>query len=190
MARGGMGRAAETYVVDRIRSLPGWDAHNANDLQANQPGFDVVAVNAAGRKVRVSVKSVSTRGTRHDYAIGRSFERYPADFYAFVDMTGGSPGTVYLAGARTVEELAIERHRKYQADRGREASLNSWSPKVSRSLLESMHAREAWGLLDDPASATQPLVTDQLRHRARADAPRPRNQRVGRAGLEPATEGL
>lgn len=70
MAPGGMGQAAETYVVDRIRSLANWNAHNANDLRANQPGFDVLAVNAAGRELRVSVKSVSTGGSRHDYAIG------------------------------------------------------------------------------------------------------------------------
>ena len=174
MARGGLGPVAETHVVDRIKLLAGWDAHNANDLRRNQPGFDVLAVSAAGREVRVSVKSVSTGGTRQDYAIGRSFERHPADLYAFVDMTGGSPGTVYLAGARTVEELAIERHRKYQADRGREALLNSWSPKVSRALLEAMHAREDWGLLDDPVSANDRPVTDVLRRRAQADAPRPR----------------
>lgn len=78
-------------------------------------------------------------------------------------MTGGSPGTVYLAGARTVEGLAMERHRKYQADRGREASLNSWAPKVSRALLEAMDAQDAWALLDDPAPATNPPVTDALR---------------------------
>ena len=174
MARGGMGQAAESHVVDRIRSLPGWEALNANSVRVNQPGFDVLAVSVAGRELRVSVKSVSTGGSRHDYAIGRSFERYPADLYAFVDMTAGSPGTVYLAGARTVEELAIERHRKYQADRGREPSPNSWAPKVSRALLDAMRAREAWSLLDDPAPATNPPVTDELRERARADAPRPR----------------
>ncbi len=92
MARGGLGQAAETHVVERIRSLAGWNAHNANNLRANQAGFDVLAVDAAGREVRVSVKGVSTGGSRHDYAIGRSFERYPADLYAFVDMTHGSPG--------------------------------------------------------------------------------------------------
>jgi hypothetical protein len=174
VARGGMGQAAETYVVRRIKSLSGWDAHNANDLRANQPGVDVVAVNAAGREVRLSVKSVSTGGSRHDYTIGRSFEQYPADVYAFVDMIGGSPEAVYLAGARSVEELAMERHRKYQADRGRGSSLNSWAPKVSRGLLDAMGAWEAWGLLNDPASARKPAVTDELRERARADAPRPR----------------
>jgi hypothetical protein len=171
-----MGQAAESHVVDRIRALPGWNAHNANQFRANQPGFDVLAVNDAGREVRVSVKSVSTGGERHDYAIGRSFDRYPADVYAFVDFTDGSPGTVYLAGARSVEELALERHRKYQADRGRNASLGAWAPKISRELLEAMDAREAWNILNDPMAATTPPVTDALRLRARADAPRPRGQ--------------
>jgi hypothetical protein len=76
VACGGMGQAAERYLVDRIRSLPGWEAHNANYLRLNQPGFGVRAVSTSGRDVRVSVESVSTGGSRHDYAIGRSFERY------------------------------------------------------------------------------------------------------------------
>lgn len=176
MTRGGMGQVAEVYVVDRIRALPGWDAENANDSRANQPGFDVLAINTDGRQVLVSVKSVSTSGARHDYAIGRSFDRYPADAFAFVDMTAESSWPVYLAGARTVEELAMERHRKYQADRGRTASLNTWAPKVSRALLEAMGAREAWDLLNYPAPATHPQVTEALRHLARADAPRPRGR--------------
>lgn len=98
MARGGMGKAAENHVVDRITSLPGCKARNANDSRNNQPGFDVLATNAAGHEVRVSVESVSTGGVRHDYAIGRSFERHRADIYTFVDMTDGTPGSVYLAG--------------------------------------------------------------------------------------------
>ena len=174
MARGGMGNAAERYVVERIQSLPGWIARNANDTRTNQPGFDVLAMDASGRRVLVSVKSVSTGGVRHDYAIGQSFARHPADVYAFVDVTSPMPWPVYLAGARTVEELAVERHRKYQADRGRTASLNSWAPKVSRALLEAMGAREAWELLNHPAASTSPPVTDALRRHARVDAPRPR----------------
>jgi hypothetical protein len=174
VARGGMGDAAERWIIERIRSLPGWNAHNTNETRANQPGFDVLAVNAVGREVRVSVKSVSTGGTRHDYAIGRSFARYPADVYAFVDLTSPRPWPVYLAGGRTVEELALVRHRKYQADRGRTDSLNTWAPKVSRALLEAMGAKEAWDLLNHPAPASNPPVTDAFRHHARADAPRPR----------------
>jgi hypothetical protein len=174
VARGGMGDAAERYVVERIQSLPGWTARNANDTRANQPGFDVLATDASGRKVLVSVKSVSTGGVRHDYAIGRSFARYPADVYAFVDVTCPMPWPVYLAGARTVEELAVERHRKYQSDRGRTESLNRWAPKISRSLLEAMGAREAWKLLTHPAASTSPPVTDALRRQAQMDAPRPR----------------
>jgi len=176
MARGGMGDAAERFVVERIRSLPGWRAGNANDARTNQPGFDVLAVDAAGRELRISVKSVSTGGGRHDYAIGRSFARYPADVYAFVDLTSGIPWPVYVAGARTVEELATERHRSYQTDRGRTDSLNSWAPKVSRALLEAMGALEAWELLNHPAASIRPAVTDALRRHARADAPRPRGR--------------
>ena len=138
MARGGMGDAAEHWIVQRIRALPGWDAHNANDSRLNQPGFDVLAINAAGRQLRVSVKSVSTGGSRHDYGIGRSFARHPADIYAFVDLTSPTPWPVYLAGGRTVEELALVCHRRYQADRGRPEELNSWAPKVRRGLLEAM----------------------------------------------------
>jgi hypothetical protein len=43
VARGGMGDAAEHWIVERIRALPGWDAHDANKSRFNQPGFDVVA---------------------------------------------------------------------------------------------------------------------------------------------------
>ncbi|GAA1434390.1 hypothetical protein GCM10009616_28680 [Microlunatus lacustris] len=174
MARGGLGQEAEDYVVEQVRLLPGWAADNANESRVNQPGFDVLACHAGGRQLRVSVKSVSKGGVRQDYSIGRSFERHPADVYTFVDMTGDSPGPVYLAGARTVEALARERHHKYQADRGRAHPLNSWAPKVSRRLLETMDAREAWELLNHPAPESFPQVTEALRRLARADAPRPR----------------
>ena len=46
-----MGVAAEHWIVERIRALPGWDAHNANESRVNQPGFDVVAMHAAGRRI-------------------------------------------------------------------------------------------------------------------------------------------
>jgi hypothetical protein len=94
-----MGAAAEHWIVERIRALPGWDAHNANESRFNQPGFDVIAINTAGHQIRVSVKSVSTGGTRHDYGIGRSFARHPADIYAFVDLTGPSRGRCTWPGA-------------------------------------------------------------------------------------------
>jgi hypothetical protein len=175
MARGGMGDAAERWIVERIRALPDWDAHNANHSRLNQPGFDVLATNSAGHQLRVSVKSVSTGGTRHDYGIGRSFARHPADIYAFVDLTRPTPWPVYLAGGRTVEELALVRHRRYQADRGRTEGLNTWAPKVSLGLLEAMGAREAWDLLSHPTPTTHPPVTDALRRHAERDAPRPRD---------------
>jgi len=86
---------------------------------------------------------------------------------------------VYLAGGRSVEELAMIRHRKYQADRGRTESLSTWAPKVSRELLEAMGAREAWDLFDHLRPATQPPVTDALRQHAQGDAPRPGGGRSG-----------
>ncbi len=175
MARGRYGAAAEQYVIERVNQLAGWSAVDANSLRVNQPGFDVLARHRNGRELRVSVKSVSSGGKRHDYGIGRSFRAHPADVYAFVDLTGPRPWPVYLAGAHTVEELALERHRQYQADRGRPVdSLNSWSAKVSRGLLEAMGAREAWTLLDRPDPRNFPPVTDQFRARARGDAPTPR----------------
>jgi hypothetical protein len=110
MARGGYGTAAEQYVIERVNQLAGWSAVNANSLRANQPGFDVLTRHHSGRELRISVKSVSAGGKRHDYGIGRSFRTHPADVYAFVDLTGPQPWPVYLAGARTVEALALERH--------------------------------------------------------------------------------
>ena len=128
----------------------------------------MLATNAAGRELLVSVKS---RSRGRDYAIGSSFNKYPADIYAFVDMTDGAPATVCLAGAKTVVELAMARHSQYQSDRGRPAEvLGSWSPKLSGGLLEAMGAREAWDLLDNPAPTTWPAVTAELLSYARGNA--------------------
>jgi hypothetical protein len=71
LAPGGYEVAAEQYVVERVNQLIGWSAVNANLVRANQPGFDVVARHRGGRELRISVKSVSTGGKRHDYGIGR-----------------------------------------------------------------------------------------------------------------------
>ena len=176
MVRGGRGNEAEEYVVDRINGLPAWQAINANVAKINQRGFDVVATNGvSGRKVLVSVKSVSSGGTRHDYAIGKTFERYPADIYAFVDMTDGPPGTVFLAGQDAVVDLALARNARYQTDRGREPSARgTWAPKISRGLLVAMGSCEAWDVLDRAVPRAWPTVTEELRRRARADAPTPR----------------
>jgi hypothetical protein len=177
VARGGHGSEAEQYVIDRVNRLHGWSASNANAVRPNQPGFDVVACHEDGRELRISVKSVSTGGRRHDYGIGRSFSAHPADVYAFVDLTAPAPWPVYLAGARTIERLAQERHRHYQAARGRPTdTLNSWSPKVSRGLLEVIGARENWSLLQQPAAAGLPQVTQAMLAQARGDAPTPRGK--------------
>jgi hypothetical protein len=169
---------AERFVIERVGRLPGWSAVDANALRGNQPGFDVLAHHDDGRQLRISVKSVSTGGNRHDYGIGRSFNTYAADVYAFVDLTGAEPWPVYLVGARTVEGLALERHRHYQAARGRPTeALNTWSPKVSRGLLEAMGASECWSLLDEPVPAEHPSVTASMLTQARADTPRPRRSR-------------
>jgi len=94
-----MGHVAERWIVERVRALPGWDADNVNDSRGNQPGFDVLAVNAAGRQLRVSVKRVSTGGIRHDYGIGRSFEHHPADIYALSTSPVRSRGRCTWLGA-------------------------------------------------------------------------------------------
>jgi hypothetical protein len=178
VVRGGHGQAAERYVIERVGRLPGWSAVDANAVRGNQPGFDVLARHEDRRKLRISVKSMSTGGSRYDFGIGRSFKAYPADVYAFVDLTGAEPWPVYLAGARTVERLAWERHRHYQAARGRPTEvLNSWSPKISRELLEAIGAQERWSLLEEPAPAEHPVVTPRMLMRARTDAPRPRSPR-------------
>ncbi len=174
MTRGGHGPEVEQYVIERVSRLAGWSAMDANATRANHPGFDVLARHENGRELRISVKSVSTGG-RCDFGIGRSFTRYPADVYAFVDLTVPEPWPVYLAGARTVERLASERHRQYQAERGRLVdALNTWSPKISRGLLEAMGARECWSLLERSVPAEFPVVTASMLARARDDAPRPR----------------
>jgi hypothetical protein len=88
------GLSAEQYVVQRINDLTGWSAINANDLRTNQPGFDVLARRRDGREVRVSVKGKAPRGSRHDYEIGTSFRRHPADVYAFVNTSAPQPWSV------------------------------------------------------------------------------------------------
>ncbi len=175
MTRGGRGPEAEQYVIERVRRLASWSATDANATRTNHPGFDVLARHKNGREVWISVKSVSTGGVRCDFGIGRSFTRYPADVYAFVDLTVPEPWPVYLVGARTVERLALERHRQYQAERGRPVdALNTWSPKISRGLLEAMGAREDRSLLERSVPAEFPAVTASMLARARADTPRPR----------------
>jgi len=155
-------------------------AFDANATRANQPGFDLIARRDDGRELRVSVKSVSVNGARHDYGVGRSFERHSADVYAFVDMTSVDR-PVYLVGARTAVLLAMERHRHYQIDRGREAeALNSWAPKISRRLLEEMACRNEWSILEAPTPAEWPAVTTAMLARARADAPKPRGADVSK----------
>jgi hypothetical protein len=91
---------AGNCVIDRIRSLPGWTAVNANDIRYNQPRYDVIATNNAGRELRVSVKSASTGGAKQAYTVDTPDERYAVAVYAFVDMTGDTPGPVYLAGSK------------------------------------------------------------------------------------------
>jgi hypothetical protein len=167
-----VGLSAEQYVVQRINELAGWSAINANDLRSNQPGFDVLARSEAGREVRVSVKSKAPRGSRHDYEVGKSFRRHPADLYAFVNTSAPQPWSVYLAGARSVVELALVRHEHYQRDRGRDtAALGSWAPKVSHAVLEAMDARERWSILDEDDPANVPPVTPALRAQAERDTP-------------------
>jgi hypothetical protein len=166
---------AENYVIDRIRSLPGWTAVNANDIRYNQPRYDVIATDSAGREVRVSVKSASTGGAKQAYTVDTPDERYPVAVYAFVDMTGDTPGRVYLAGSRTVMSLAVERHAEYQSRRGKDPlAKGSWKQKIGRVLLTEMGTLEAWGLLDSPEPTTWPRVTARRRQHARDDAPPPR----------------
>jgi hypothetical protein len=166
------GLSAEQYVVQRVNELHGWSAVNANDLRTNQPGFDVVARRADGREVHISVKGKAARGSRHDYEVGRSFHRHPADVYAFVDTAAPEPWLVYLAGAQSVVELALVRHRRYQHDRDRDPNaLGSWSPKVSRTLLEAMGAQERWSILEEVDPATIPPVTSALWVQAERDVP-------------------
>ena len=167
------GLSAEQYVVQRINKLAGWSAINANDLRTNQPGFDVLARRDDGRELRVSVKGKAPRGSQHDYEVGKSFRRHPADVYAFVNTAALRPRPVHLAGARSVVELALVRHQRYQRDRGRDTTaLGSWTPKVSHALLEAMDARERWSILDEDDPANVPPVTQALRSQAERDTPR------------------
>ena len=171
MTRGGHGPEVEQYVIERVSRLAGWSAMDANATRANHPGFDVLARHENGRELRISVKSVSTGG-RCDFGIGRSFTRYPADVYAFVDLTVPEPWPVYLAGAKPVQALIMARHEKFQTDRGRRVGENKYRPKVSIRLLETIGAKERWSLLDKPVPAEWPPLTDDLLDQARADAPR------------------
>jgi hypothetical protein len=51
--------------------------------------------------------SVKSRDGGKDYEIGKSFAKHPSDIYAFVDMTDGVPGLIYLAGAKDDREARI-----------------------------------------------------------------------------------
>jgi hypothetical protein len=172
VARGGYGQEAEAYMVERINALPEWTAINLNEKKKkNNPGPDLLATRADGRTVTVSVKS---RDGGKDYEISTSFKKYPSDVYAFVNMTGGMPASVYLAGANTIVKLALERNGQYRTDRGLPPGFGSWSPKVSESLLETMGAREAWHLLDKGKPQSWPAARRSLLDQARRDAPKRR----------------
>jgi hypothetical protein len=171
MTRGGRGREAELYVIQRINELPGWSATDANILRHNQPGYDVLATHENGRQLRVSVKSIDTKKKNYFEAGG---VKSLVDVYAFVDLTQPEPWPIYLAGAKPIQVYAQDRHETYQTDRGRPVGENSYRPKVSIWHLEKMGTRERVSMLDGPEPAAWPPVTEELRAQARADAPRPR----------------
>ena len=171
MARGGYGLEAEAHMVERIDALPAWTAINLNEKRKNNAGPDLLATRADGRQVTVSVKS---RDGGKDYEIGKSSAKHPSDIYAFVDMTDGVPGLIYLAGAKTIVKLALARNSQYRADRGLPEGFGNWAPKVSESRLEMMGAREAWHLLDRPKPQSWPAARRALLDQARRDAPKPR----------------
>jgi hypothetical protein len=142
-------REAELEVLAcAVRHL-GWSAVDGNAQRRRSFGWDV----------KSKLKNIS-------FEIGRSFRKYPADTYAFVDVSVPSPWPIWLVGARTVERLALARHYEYQLswDPPRDPdSLGSWSPKISRHLLRRLVSQpENWHLLLTPNLATLPPVTPEL----------------------------
>jgi hypothetical protein len=166
-------REAEDFAVTKLNDLHGWVAVNVNTVIHGQPGYDLLVTHCDGRSLRCSVKSVSSMSGRCDFGVGKSLDPQRCDFYVFVNQTI-EPWEVYVAGVEPVLELANERHKEYNARRGRGPELNSWSPKISRELLRMMGAQENWRLLDSPGPRRTPPVTEELREHARRDAPRPR----------------
>jgi hypothetical protein len=66
------------------------------------------------------------------YTVHTPDARYPVAVYAFVDMTGDIPGPVYLAGSKTVVNLAVARHTEYQTLRGKDPlAKGSWKKKIA-----------------------------------------------------------
>jgi hypothetical protein len=135
------------------------------------------------RPLRISVKSKATQAS---FEIGRSFRRYPADVYAFVDVAVPRPWPIWLVGARTVEALALIRHKQYQLswDPPRDPDeLGSWSPKLSRHLIhELVEEPDNWDLLTTSAPAALPVVTPAHEAIAAADGwPRKPERRRGRS---------
>jgi hypothetical protein len=171
-------KEAELYVIQRINELPGWSAVDANDQRPNQPGHDAIATHKSGQQLRVQTKS----NTKNRYFVisGAKSTHSLIDVYALVDMRQPYPWPVYLAGAKPIQQLMEARHKKHQIDRGKPVEENSFNPKVSIRRLELIGSRERWSLLDEPAPAEWPPVTDDLLDQARADAPRPRRKK-GRA---------
>jgi len=102
MTRGGRGREAELYVIQRINELPGWSAVDANDLRSNQPGYDALATHERGRQLRVSTKSIETKKKGY-FEVGGV--KPLVDVYALVDMTQPYPWPIYLAGAKPVQSV-------------------------------------------------------------------------------------
>jgi hypothetical protein len=168
---------AEAYVLARLREILG---ATVEAPAGNDRGWDACAVRPDGRRVLVQVKAMaSRRSARGDFTVGRlaTDPARAAGVVAFVDLTVERPWPVYLAGARTVAELAQARHARYQQARGEDPTRpGSWPAKISRRLLEQMGTREWWALLeaDDPTRLPDP---GPFVEQAERDAPQPRAAR-------------
>jgi hypothetical protein len=129
MTRGGYAPEAEQYLIE------GWRAGRSRTPTPRAP---TTRGSICSPVTRAAVPCGSTGGVRCDFGIGRSLTRYPAHLDGFVDLTVPEPWPVYLAGACTIERLALERHRQYQAERGHPVEpLNSWSPTIQPRIAPS-----------------------------------------------------
>jgi hypothetical protein len=155
-------RAAELEVLDRSANHLGWSALDGNAPGRRSFGWDVKLL-GPDRPLLISVKSKEKYAS---FEIGKSFRKYPADVYAFVDVSVPRPWPIWLVGARTVERLAMVRHREYQLswDPPRDPdSLGSWSPKISRRLLRQLvRGPENWDFLLTRNVESRPPVTPEL----------------------------
>jgi hypothetical protein len=157
---------AEAYVAGRLRDL-GWQVEHA---RTGQHGHDLIASKEPGpQRLRISVK-FSAPG--REWRLGTLTKRgRPSDPDFHILVAGDT--TVHVAHARWLEAAAWAQHQQYL--RNKPDAKETYGKKAKLPVLDAMHAREAWHLLDSGPSTRPP--DEHLLAVGRASAAKGRDSR-------------